>query len=44
MATAIADVAKARRDYMDNPAAAALQVIADGGMGDSSNVKAWPSA
>ncbi len=35
MATAIADVAEARRDYMDESGGRYVQVIADGGMGDS---------
>ena len=34
-ATAIADVAEARRDYMDESGGRYVQVIADGGMGDS---------
>ena len=48
MATAIADVAEARRDYMDESGGRYVQVIADGGMGDSGSfVKAlarrWPA-
>ena len=35
MATAIADVAEARRDYMDESGGRYVQVIADGGMGAS---------
>ena len=35
MATAIADVAEARRDYMNESDGRYVQVIADGGMGDS---------
>ena len=35
IATAIADVAEARRDYMDESGGRYVQVIADGGMGDS---------
>ncbi len=35
MATAIADVAEARRDYMDESGGRYVQVIADGSMGDS---------
>lgn len=35
MATAIADVAEARRDYMDESGGRYVEVIADGGMGDS---------
>ncbi|MBT1171911.1 GuaB3 family IMP dehydrogenase-related protein [Bifidobacterium sp. MA2] len=35
MATAIADVAEARRDYMDESGGRYVQLIADGGMGDS---------
>ncbi len=35
MATAIADAAEARRDYMDESGGRYVQVIADGGMGDS---------
>ncbi|KAA8828051.1 MULTISPECIES: GuaB3 family IMP dehydrogenase-related protein [Bifidobacterium] len=35
MATAIADVAEARRDYMDESGGRYVQVIADGGLGDS---------
>ena len=35
MATAIADVAEARRDYMDESGGRYVQVIADGGVGDS---------
>lgn len=35
MATAIAEVAEARRDYMDESGGRYVQVIADGGMGDS---------
>lgn len=42
MATAIADVAEARRDYMDESGGRYVQVIADGGMGFSGNfVKAF---
>lgn len=42
MATAIADVAEARRDYMDESGGRYAQVIADGGMGDSGSfVKAF---
>lgn len=42
MATAIADVAEARRDYMDESGGRYVQVIADGGMGDSGSfVKAF---
>lgn len=37
MATAIADVAEARRDYMDESGGRYVQVIADGGMGTSGN-------
>ena len=45
MATAIADVAEARRDYMDESGGRYVQVIADGGMGDSGSfVKASPWA
>ncbi|KFI62922.1 inosine 5-monophosphate dehydrogenase [Bifidobacterium cuniculi] len=35
LATAISDVAEARRDYMDESGGRYVQVIADGGMGDS---------
>ena len=35
LATAIADVAEARRDYMDESGGRYVQLIADGGMGDS---------
>ena len=35
LATAIADVAEARRDYMDESGGRYVQIIADGGMGDS---------
>lgn len=35
MATAIADVAEARRDYMDESGGRYVQVIADGGVGNS---------
>lgn len=35
MATAIADVAEARRDYMDESGGRYVELIADGGMGDS---------
>ncbi|WEV52204.1 GuaB3 family IMP dehydrogenase-related protein [Bifidobacterium sp. ESL0704] len=35
MATAIADVAEARRDYMDESGGRYVQIIADGGMGTS---------
>ena len=35
MATAIADVAEARRDYMDESGGRYVQIIADGGMGNS---------
>lgn len=42
MATAIADVAEARRDYMDESGGRYVQLIADGGMGTSGNfVKAF---
>ena len=42
MATAIADVAEARRDYMDEAGGRYVQVIADGSMGDSGSfVKAF---
>lgn len=42
MATAIADVAEARRDYMDESGGCYVQVIADGGMGDSGSfIKAF---
>ena len=42
LATAISDVAEARRDYMDESGGRYVQVIADGGMGDSGNfVKAF---
>ena len=42
MATAIADVAEARRDYMDESGGRYVQVIADGSMGDSGRfVKAF---
>ena len=42
MATAIADVAEARRDYMDESGGRCVQVIADGGMGDSGSfIKAF---
>ena len=42
MATAIADVAAARRDYMDESGGRYVQVIADGGMGDSGSfIKAF---
>ena len=42
MATAIADVAEARRDYMDESGGRSVQVIADGSMGDSGSfVKAF---
>ena len=42
MATAIADVAEARRDYMDESGGRYVQVIADGGMGTSGSfVKAF---
>ena len=42
MATAIADVAEARRDYMDESGGRYVQVIADGGMGNSGSfVKAF---
>ena len=42
MATAIADVAEARRDYMDESGGRYVQVIADGGMGDyGSFIKAF---
>lgn len=42
MATAIADVAEARRDYMDESGGRYVQVIADGSMGDSGSfVKAF---
>ena len=42
MATAIADVAEARRDYMDESGGRYVQVIADGGMGDSGSfIKAF---
>ena len=42
MATAIADVAEARRDYMDESGGRYAQVIADGGMGDSGSfIKAF---
>ncbi|KFJ01793.1 GuaB3 family IMP dehydrogenase-related protein [Bifidobacterium subtile] len=37
MATAIADVSEARRDYMDESGGRYVQVIADGGMGTSGN-------
>ena len=35
LATAIADVAEARRDYMDESGGRYVQIIADGGMGNS---------
>ena len=38
MATAIADVAAARRDYMDESGGRYVHVIADGGMGTTGNV------
>jgi IMP dehydrogenase len=38
MATAVADVAAARRDYMDESGGRYVQVIADGGMGRSGEV------
>lgn len=42
MATALADVAEARRDYMDESGGRYVQVIADGSMGDSGSfVKAF---
>ena len=42
MATTIADVAEARRDYMDESGGRYVQVIADGSMGDSGSfVKAF---
>ena len=42
MATAIADVAEARREYMDESGGRYVQVIADGGMGDSGSfIKAF---
>ena len=42
MATAIADVAEARRGYMDESGGRYVQVIADGGMGDSGSfIKAF---
>ena len=42
MATAIADMAEARRDYMDESGGRYVQVIADGGMGDSGSfIKAF---
>ena len=42
MATAIADVTEARRDYMDESGGRYVQVIADGGMGDSGSfIKAF---
>ena len=42
MATAIADGAEARRDYMDESGGRYVQVIADGGMGDSGSfIKAF---
>ena len=42
MATAIADVSEARRDYMDESGGRYVQVIADGGMGDSGSfIKAF---
>ena len=42
MATAIADVAEARRDYMDESGGRYVQMIADGSMGDSGSfVKAF---
>ena len=42
MATALADVAEARRDYMDESGGRYVQVIADGGMGDSGSfIKAF---
>lgn len=42
MATAVADVAEARRDYMDESGGRYVQVIADGSMGDSGSfVKAF---
>lgn len=37
LATAIADVAEARRDYMDESGGRYVQIIADGGMGNSGN-------
>lgn len=42
MATALADVAEARRDYMDESGGRYVEVIADGGVGDSGSfVKAF---
>ncbi len=38
MATAVADVAAARRDYMDESGGRYVQVIADGGMGRSGDI------
>ena len=38
MATAIADVAAARRDYMDESGGRYVHVIADGGMGRSGDI------
>ena len=38
MATAVADVAEARRDYMDESGGRYVHVIADGGMGRSGDI------
>ena len=38
MATAVADVAAARRDYLDESGGRYVHVIADGGMGDSGDI------
>jgi IMP dehydrogenase len=38
MATAVADVAGARRDYMDESGGRYVHVIADGGLGDSGDI------
>jgi IMP dehydrogenase len=38
MATAVADVAGARRDYMDESGGRYVQVIADGGLGTSGDI------
>ena len=40
MATAISDVAAARRDYLDESQGRYVHVIADGGLGDSGNIVA----
>ena len=38
MATAVADVAAARRDYLDESGGRYVHVIADGGMGSSGDI------